>query len=591
MHSLSGWPICVWAATSILISFSAGCQVLRPDPIVADRPYNIAPELAAIDQQPIEIGKPNKVIDTIGTIVGIPGKVLLWDRRIDNHKISGRTIEATADYMAASNLGHVKVRANQYAPLKDWKRLKANKSVHWLSRYTLGVLALGGEAILPGRIVGGDHFNPFTQTVHLYSDVPAIAWHELAHAKDFSRRDSQASYSLAYTSIPLWHETIASQDVMSYVADRGDREEIAETIEILYPAYGTYAGAGAAAFSGGLSLPVHYGTVIGAHVNARILAKKVRRGEDLGPLTSVAQSSLIGQFDHNYGEASSTPPPLTSFRDTPVQAFDSSTSVGFSSLRFDPRIRISLPGGQVRELGREWGEGLAGEIGLDSAFDQPVTVSYLGNSSESQVDWSSTTLSLQGFNARYRQDFHDVLIGYRVDANGESMKMHPQSDQLLLGLRYLYFGDQVDERLQRTFSVIRQIDSEISATNHVFAPSVRFLRQYRYGRWISRGSVGGFAGLAGIHQRSSSLGTDTFGRTAAGPASELESVNFATGQSGEFSIGSNWGSSRGSRWSIQGGLKARYLTGVATSIADYASGGASDPDGYLWMGRVRGSVG
>ena len=144
MGSLSGWPVCVLALTTLSLFSTGGCQILRPDPIVVARPYNIAPELAAIDGQPIEIGKPNKVIDTIGTVVGIPSKILLWNRRIDNHKISGQTIEASADYMAANGLGHVKVRANQYAPHKDWKRLKANKTMHWLSRYTLGVLSLGG---------------------------------------------------------------------------------------------------------------------------------------------------------------------------------------------------------------------------------------------------------------------------------------------------------------------------------------------------------------------------------------------------------------------------------------------------------------
>lgn len=270
---------------------AVGCQTLRPDPIPMGG-YQVHPDLVSLDDQPIEQGKPNRVVDSVGWVVGIPGKLLLWDRRVDNHRLSGETIEAAAEYMDAAELGHVKVRANQYAPHLDWKRLRANRSMHWLPRYALGTLSLGYEAIVPGRIFGGDHYNPYTQTVHLYSDIPAIAWHELAHAKDFSRRKGQGTYALAYSAVPLWHETIASQDVMSYVADRGDREEIAEAVEILYPAYGTYiGGAGSSWVSSDVGLPLYYASVLGSHVNARLLARKIRRGDDLGPLTLVAMSN------------------------------------------------------------------------------------------------------------------------------------------------------------------------------------------------------------------------------------------------------------------------------------------------------------
>ena len=38
--------------------------------------------------------------------------------------------------------------------------------------------------IFPGRVFGGDRYNPFTNTINLYSDHPSIALHEAAHAKD-----------------------------------------------------------------------------------------------------------------------------------------------------------------------------------------------------------------------------------------------------------------------------------------------------------------------------------------------------------------------------------------------------------------------
>jgi hypothetical protein len=252
--------------------------MLGPMPIeVQDQHFSA--ELIDSEQPQIEIGKPRPIIDKIGWAVGIPDKLLLWDRRIDRHKISEPTILATADYLEQNNLPHVKVRANQYAPLKDWRRLTKNKTIAWPTRYTLGALSVAGEAVLPGRIFGGDHFNPYTQTIHLYSDIPAIALHEAAHAKDFTRRQYQDAYAVAYLFLPLWHETIATEDVFDYLWNRGDSERLAEAHRILYPAYGTYVGSALGGLGGSYALPIYFAGVAAGHVNGRILARNPAAGE------------------------------------------------------------------------------------------------------------------------------------------------------------------------------------------------------------------------------------------------------------------------------------------------------------------------
>lgn len=257
---------------------SNGCRMLGPMPIeVQDQHFSA--ELIDSDQPQIEIGEPKPIIDGIGWAVGIPDKILRWDRRIDRHKISEPTILATADYLEHNDLPHVKVRANQYAPLKDWKRLTKNKTISWPTRYTLGALSVAGEAILPGRIFGGDHYNPFTQTIHIYSDIPAIALHESAHAKDFTRRQHQDAYAAAYLLLPLWHETIATEDVFAYLEDHGDRKQSAEAYRILYPAYGTYVGNTLGGFAGSYALPIYLAGVAVGHVNGRILAGNLPASE------------------------------------------------------------------------------------------------------------------------------------------------------------------------------------------------------------------------------------------------------------------------------------------------------------------------
>lgn len=248
---------------------SCGCNPLAPRPIVHSG-YRVAPELVADAGPIVERGKPRPIIDGIGWIFGIPGRLLLWDPRIDNHKISQNTESAVARYIAENDLHHIKVRLNQYAPLDDWHRLRKNKTVAWPYRYTLGALSVAGEAILPGRIFGGDRYNPFTSTVHIYSDVPAIGLHEAAHAKDFSRRDYPGTYALVYLLpvVPLWHEKIATGDVVDYVLRADDEHLIRETYRVLYPAYGTYVGGAAGFLLPDYADPLYIGSVLVGHAAA-----------------------------------------------------------------------------------------------------------------------------------------------------------------------------------------------------------------------------------------------------------------------------------------------------------------------------------
>lgn len=284
------------------LPWSVGCHLISPRPIPL-QPRDIAPELFQTDESPVEIGRPHRLLDGAGWLIGIPSKLLLWDHRIDRHRISEPTIEAATDYMRANELAHVQVRLNQYAPHKDFKRLRKNTSVAWPYRYTLGLLSVGGEAILPGRLFGGDHYNPFTQTVHLYSDVPAIALHELAHAKDFSRRTYPGTYGAFYLWIPIYHETIASRDVMDYLYSHGDRAGIIEANRILYPAYGTYLGSSLGGFIPPASIPIYYASVLGGHLNGRMLSRDVdehlREYQSVFDASSRPLSDSVGDVERN----------------------------------------------------------------------------------------------------------------------------------------------------------------------------------------------------------------------------------------------------------------------------------------------------
>ncbi|MCP4004231.1 MAG: hypothetical protein GY725_08555 [bacterium] len=83
------------------------------------------------------------------------------------------------------------MRLNQYSVPGEWARLFRNRNIGGFWRYTFGILTLATYTALPQRAFGGDNYNPFTNTINIYSDVPAIVLHEGGHAKDFARRESK----------------------------------------------------------------------------------------------------------------------------------------------------------------------------------------------------------------------------------------------------------------------------------------------------------------------------------------------------------------------------------------------------------------
>jgi hypothetical protein len=272
------WGAWLFAALSLVIG---GC-VPGPYRYGSAQRYYTSPELASVTETQIERGAPRPVLDGVGWVVGIPTKILLWNRKMDNHHISPETEAAVADYLAANELTTVKVRLNQYNPRDDWRRLVANKSVGWGWRYSLGTLSWLGEALLPGRIFGGDHYNPFTNTVHVYSDLPAIAIHEGGHAKDFARRRYKGTYAAVYLLpvTPLWYEGIATGDALGYLHAHGELDEEEDAYRVLYPAYGTYVGNAMSNVIPAAGTPFYIAGVVSGHIVGRIQARQLEKSKE-----------------------------------------------------------------------------------------------------------------------------------------------------------------------------------------------------------------------------------------------------------------------------------------------------------------------
>lgn len=181
----------------LLLVFCSGCATV---------PYRYAnrPESAKVlklrpDEKQIERGRPNAFVDVLGWIFGIPSKIILLDSRVDNHRISPQTELALQEYLQRNAVTNVKVRINQYAPGREWSRLVRNKSVGAGWRYTFGVITTLFYTILPGRLFGGDNYNPFTNTINISTPTTRPSRFTRAATPRISRRASGRAPTLSRT--------------------------------------------------------------------------------------------------------------------------------------------------------------------------------------------------------------------------------------------------------------------------------------------------------------------------------------------------------------------------------------------------------
>ena len=220
-------------------------------------------------------GRRAPVLDGVGWLLGVPSKIVMLDHRVNNHNISPETETKVHEYLASNGLDKVKVRLNQYDPGGEWARLVDNKSVSWPVRYTFGTLSVVGYTVLPGRVFGGDRYNPYTNTISLYSDVPSLAVYEGGYAKDYAQREYKGLYAVAY-AVPgvgiFCHDAHASSDALSYLQENGTSNDVKEGYRAVCPAYALNASEPLGSVAG---VPLVLPALVAGHVVGQVKAASI----------------------------------------------------------------------------------------------------------------------------------------------------------------------------------------------------------------------------------------------------------------------------------------------------------------------------
>lgn len=284
------------AALAGLLVASVGC-VSTPYEYSRDVEGKLTLPLRPGEEQIVR-GVPNAFLDGIGHyLISLPSKILLLHWNVNDHDISPETEAALRVYLHENGLCNVKVRLNQYAPGGEWRRLANNRDVGAFWRWSFGLISTSLYTILPGRffagLLGGDNYNPYTNTINLYSDSVPIALHEGGHAKDFAEK-SNRHWRGGYAAlrilplVPLWQEGVATSDALSFLYAKDDTPERKSAYRILYPAYGTYVGSFGGEYGQYLPLGpswlgfvIAYGPVVVGHIVGQSIAPFVHDRDDL----------------------------------------------------------------------------------------------------------------------------------------------------------------------------------------------------------------------------------------------------------------------------------------------------------------------
>jgi len=295
-----------WCSLGLLcaqLAFAWGC---------AGRPYRYGefsnssgdgPLADAPQPVTFNYGQPHKSLDRMSDVVSWPRRILRPDEP-DNRQITSETTEKLRRYLERNDLDDVHVAVRDYDPGEQWRRLRENRIVPPVSRYTFGLLSVANYSLLPGRVFGRNAYNPYTNTLYVNSESPALLLHEAAFAKNVRGRPLPGVYAVSshLPFLAVWHEIDATRELVGYARADEDWDLEAESYREIYPRVGSQAVGGVVTFVpvwwGGPLLGIA-GSAVGSMAGKTTLASRERqRDREIDQLVERDVTGSVQQASH-----------------------------------------------------------------------------------------------------------------------------------------------------------------------------------------------------------------------------------------------------------------------------------------------------
>ena len=211
--------VLICLAMAVLACFS-GC-------IQKSYRYGIANQelLATLPRTPnlITIGGDHPRIDSIERTFQYPKKVFQqWfppsKPAADPNDLRLQAVQTATDYLDDNGLKGVYVDVREYNPDEQWNRLVKNKRISPFWKYTGGTLYHLGYCVLPGRAIGMDSYNGFTNTLSINSTSQSNSLLRAGYVKKLYDQRYPGTYIAAnwLPILPLVRDTSVASDVMTY---------------------------------------------------------------------------------------------------------------------------------------------------------------------------------------------------------------------------------------------------------------------------------------------------------------------------------------------------------------------------------------
>jgi len=175
--------------------------------------------------------------------------------------------------------GKIEVYLGHSPFFRELKRLfHRDRRANFFLRMGLGLPSILKGSLIQNKLMRSDHYNPLTETVHVYHPNKAVALHEIGHALDFDKAKYPGlkTFGGILPPIRLKQEWVASRNAMKYL----DKKEQHEASKILEPAFSSYVGSfGGLAVGKLISAPAALVTYIGSialgHLHSRTSEKNI----------------------------------------------------------------------------------------------------------------------------------------------------------------------------------------------------------------------------------------------------------------------------------------------------------------------------
>ena len=153
-------------------------------------------------------------------------------------------------YLASNGISDLNIDVRVYDPKLQWQRLKENRQISPLWKFTGGTIGWLRYTILPMRAFHTDHYDPFTNTLHLNSARPLQALYESGLAKEYRQERRLGPLDIGtgiyammqyVPFVPLLHNARASSDVVTFAHVHLNEDLESELYPMVYGRLGSTA--------------------------------------------------------------------------------------------------------------------------------------------------------------------------------------------------------------------------------------------------------------------------------------------------------------------------------------------------------------